>query len=83
MMGNQIVSKGVQSQPDQSRCLDVFYGSVDNGAIVGVYSRHGSPNQLWNVTCIENCNWNQSTTMFTTKTSVGTTVANTSNSTSP
>ena len=59
MMGNQIVSKGVQSQSDQSRCLDVFYGSVDDGAIVGVYSRHGSPHQLWNITCIENCNGNQ------------------------
>ena len=75
MIENEIVSKGVQSQADQSQCLDVFYGSVDDGAIVGVYSRQGSPNQLWNITCIENCNVNQSTT------SVGTTVATTSIST--
>ena len=54
VVGNEIVSKGVQSQSDQSRCLDLFYGSAENGAVVGVYSRHGGLHQQWNMTLLEN-----------------------------
>ena len=52
MIGDQIVSKGVQSQSNQSQCLEV--SSVNNGATVGVTPRHGGLNQLWNRNCIEN-----------------------------
>ena len=68
LIENEIVSKGVQSQADQSRCFDVFYGSVDDGAIVGVYSRHRGLHQLWNITCIENCGGNQTNTSATVAT---------------
>ena len=56
---NEIVSKGIQDQNDQSRCLDVYYSSTDNGATVSVYSRHGGQNQMWELTCIENCDVKQ------------------------
>ena len=75
MIGNEIVSKGVQSQADESKCLDVFYGSLADGALVSVYSRHGGLNQQWNVTCIENCEGNQAnTTSALTTSAVSTTV---------
>ena len=47
--GNQIISKGIQTQADQSKCIDVFDSNVHNGANVGVFSRHGGLNQLWNI----------------------------------
>ena len=50
MIGNEIVSRGVQSRVDQSKCLDVLLGNKDDGAKVGLYSRHGGLNQLWNIT---------------------------------
>ena len=52
---NEIISKGVQAQNYYSQGLDVFYGSVNDGAVVGVYNRHGGLNQLWNLNCVENC----------------------------
>ena len=55
----EIVSKGIQDQNDQSKCLDVYYSSTDNGATVSVYSRHGGQNQMWELTCIENCDVKQ------------------------
>ena len=58
MIGNEIVSFGVQDQADQSRCLDLFYGSVGYGIVVGVYWRHGGLNQLWDTIPIENCKFN-------------------------
>ena len=53
---NEIISLGVQDQADQSRCLDLYGGSIVNGAVVGIYWRHGGLNQLWTTNCIENCN---------------------------
>ena len=77
LIGNEIVSKGVQSQADESQCLDVFYGSVDDGAVVGVYSRHGGLNQQWNVTCIEICEGNQANTTSALTTSAASTTVTT------
>ena len=44
---NEIISLGVQDQADHSQCLDLYGGSVVNGAVVGIYWRHGGLNQLW------------------------------------
>ena len=77
MVGNEIVSKGVQSQADESQCLDVFYGSLANGALVSVYSRHGGLNQQWNITCIENCEGNQANTTSALTTSAASTTVTT------
>lgn len=70
IVGNEIISMGVQFQSNQSRGLEVI--SVDSGSRVGVHSRHGGLNQLWRM-IIGNCDVSQSNTTGTTTTIATTT----------